>query len=164
MGGRTERQIREAAAYQFELQAERLYLSVQKRLTNFRYLVKDHLKGVELVAMVLASSFDFYEYRLNRGKQRVDLLIVQRHNAVVPIRCIALDTSTEHDPGQPPAYQREHRKRPTHDEVLLMVSKLILGVESAVEELQKMEPRTRQRYLQRRNAYLKPRIGRPWAS
>ena len=35
---RTERQQREEAAYQFELQADKLYLAVRKRLSNYRYV------------------------------------------------------------------------------------------------------------------------------
>lgn len=164
MSMRIDRLQREAAARQFEIQASRLYLSVLKRLSNYRYIVRDELKGVDLTAIVLASTFDFYEYRLNSGRQRIDLLIVQSHNAVVPIRTIALDKSAEFDPGIAPTIERPGAKRPNRDEVALLVSKLLLGVESAHEELSKMPARTRQRYLQRRNEYLKPRVGRPWAS
>lgn len=160
----TERQQREAAAHQFELQASRLYLSVEKRLTNYRYVVKDELRGCELTAMVVVTSFDYYEYRLNFGRRRIDLLIVRRHNAVVPVRVLDLSTSTEHEPGHAPALTRENAKRPNHDETVLLVSKLILNIESAHEELATMPSRTRQRYLQRREEYLRPRVGRPWAS
>lgn len=159
-----EYEARKQAAYQFELQASKLYLSVQKRLTNYRYIVKDEITGSELTALVLAHTFDFYEYRLNRGKQRIDLLIVQRHNAVVPIKVIALETAAEYEPGNVPSLAREGAKRPNHEETLLLVSKLILGLDSAKEELAHMHKRTRQRYLQRRDAYLKPRRGRPQAS
>src|SRR3989442_1405295 len=160
----TERQKREKAAYQFELQASKLYLSVQKRLPNYRYIVKDELKGCDLTVMVLASSFDFYEYRLNRGKQRVDLIVAQKHNAVLPLRVISLDTSSEYEPGRSPAIERPGAKRPNHEEVMLLVSKLLLGIESAHEQLASMSTRSRQRYLQRCQEYLKPRVGRPWAS
>src|SRR5712692_2819476 len=130
-----ERDARKQAAYQFELQASKLYLSVQRRLTNYRYIVKDEIKGSELTAMVLARTFDFYEYRLHRGKQRVDVLIVQQHNAVVPVRVIALDTVAEYEPGTVPTISRAGAKRPNHEETMLLVSKLILGLDSAKEEL-----------------------------
>src|SRR5438876_10962345 len=136
---RTER---EQAAYQFELQAARLYLTVLRRLSNYRYIVKDELRDVELTVMVLASTFDFYEYRLNKGRQRVDLLIVQKHNAVVPIRVLCLADSAEFDPGRAPTLERPDAKRTNHDEMVLLVSKLLLGTESAHEELAKMPVRT----------------------
>ena len=161
---RTDRQKREAAAYQFELQANRLYLSILKRLPNFRYLVRDEMKGQDLTVMVLNNSFDFYELRLNRGKHRIDLLAVQMHDAVVPLPTICLANSREYDAGQPPYIERPGAKIPNHREVKLLVSKLLLGTQEAEEALQRMHPRTRQRYLQRCREYLKPRVGRPIAS
>lgn len=162
----TERQKREAAAYQFELQANKLYLSVCQRLTNYRYLISDETKpGKDLTAMVLCNSWDYYEYRLNRGKQRIDLLIVQHHNAVVPLPVISLDTGKEYTPGAVPDIGgRANAKRPNHEEAMLLVSKVILGIDGIEQELASLHPRTRQRYLQRCKAYLAPRPGRPWAS
>jgi hypothetical protein len=164
MKRQTERQKREAAAYQFELQADKLYLSVQKRLTNYRYVLQDETKDKELTAMVLCSSWDYYEYRLNRGKQRIDLLIVQRHNAVVPLPVLSLETSREYTPGNVPDIGRAYAKKPNHEETMLLVSKLLLGIDGVEAELAQMAQRTRQRYLQRCKAYLKARVGRPWAS
>src|SRR5205814_1407835 len=96
MDTRTERQVREAAAYQFELQAARLGFSVLQKLTNYRYVLRDNTRGCELVAITLACTFDFYEYRLNKGKQRIDLLIVQEHDAVAPIPVVSMEDSREY--------------------------------------------------------------------
>jgi hypothetical protein len=165
MDSRTGRQRREQAAYHFELQAERLYLSVLQRLTNYRYRVRDTLRGVELTAMVLSHTFDFYEYRLNKGKQRVDLLIVQQHNAVVPLPVLCLADSRFYDPGQPPATTaRPGARRRNAEERRLLLSKLLLGLESATDELARLSPRSRRRYATLCREYLKPRVGRPWAS
>ena len=161
---RTERQLREAAARHFEVQADKLYLSIQQRLTNYRYRCHDELRACDLTVMVLADSFDFYEYRLNSGKRRVDLLVVQKHNSVVPLRTICLSDSSEYQPGALPHIERDGRQRRNRDEVALFVSRLLLGSESAEQELAAMHPRTRQRYLKRRNEYLRPKVGRPWAS
>jgi hypothetical protein len=161
---RTERQQREAAAYQFELQADKLYLAISKRLTNYRYVIQDEAKGQELTAMVLCSSWDFYEYRLNRGKQRIDLLVVQRHNAVVPLPVLSLETSREYTPGTVPDIGRAHARKPNHEETMLLVSKLLLGIDGVEAELAQLSPRSQQRYKQRCKHYLRPRVGRPWAS
>lgn len=161
---RTERQQREEAAYQFELQADKLYLAISKRLSNYRYVIQDEAKGRELTAMVLCSSWDFYEYRLNRGKQRIDLLVVQRHNAVVPLPVLSLETSREYTPGTVPDIGRAHAKKPNHEETMLLVSKLLLGLDGVEAELAQLSLRSQQRYKQRCKAYLRPRQGRPWAS
>jgi len=160
----TERHKREMAAYQFELQANRLYLSVVRKLPGYTYVVTDETTSQERTALVLATSWDFYEYRLHRGHQRADLLIVQRHNAVVPLPVISLDTGKEYTPGAEPDIKRSAAKRPNHEETMLLVSKLLLGVDGVEAELAKMSPRSRQRYWQRCRHYLRPRVGRPWVS
>jgi hypothetical protein len=164
MERQTARQKREAAAYQFELQANKLYLSVKKRLTNYRYMLQDETRDQELTAMVLCNSWDYYEYRMNKGKQRVDLLIVQHHNAVVPLPVLSLDTGIEYTPGNVPDIGRANAKRPNHEETMLLVSKLLLEVDGVEAELKKLSPRSQQRYKQRCKEYLRPRVGRPWAS
>ena len=95
---------------------------------------------------------------------RLDLLIVQHHNAVVPLPVISLDTSREYTPGAVPDIGRANAKRPNHEEAMLLVSKLLLGIDGVERELECMPVRTRQRYLQRCKQYLQPRVGRPWAS
>ena len=155
---------RKRAAYQFELEALRLGFAVERNLTNYRYIVRDQVKGGTYTAMVLRSSFDFYEFRLNRGKRRVDLLIVERHNAVVPVRVVSLTDIKDYPPLDVPEITRPEAKRRSPDEVNLLLSKLIMNFESAKEELARMDLRTQQRYYKRKQEYLAARIGRPWAS
>lgn len=158
-------QRREQAAYQFEIQAmPRFNMEVRKRLTNYRYLVHDCAVNADLKAMVVADSFSFYEYRLNKVAQRVDLVICQRHNAALPISVLELETGNLYHPAVIPPIERPQRKKRNHEEVLLFVSKLLAGIDGAYEELHAMPRRTRQRYLTLRNAYLQPKLGKPWAS
>ncbi len=159
-----DRHKREQAVYQFELQAHRLGFSVLARLTNYRYVVRDVTKGTELTAVVLGNTFDFYAYRLNRGKQRADLIVVQHHDAVAPVKVISMGESREFEPGTPPALTRSTRQRRNQEEMKVFVSSLLVGSKQAAAELQTMPPRTRQRYLAMRDALLKPRVGRPFAS
>ncbi|HLI06504.1 MAG TPA: hypothetical protein VKV40_08050 [Ktedonobacteraceae bacterium] len=158
------REIRAQAAYQFELESLRLGFTVVSHLTNFRYVVRDGQTGTQHTAIVVPYSFDFYTFHLHQGKQHVDMLIVQRHNAVVPVRVLSLENVTSYAPLDVPLIERQTRKRRNHEEMCLLVSKLLLNFESAHEELARMPERTRQRYLHRAQCYLKPRIGRPWAS
>lgn len=161
----TARQERQAVVYQFELQAVKLGMQIRQRLTNYRFLLHDAYREKEITGMALASSFDFYEYRLNKAAHRVDLLIVQRHNAVVSLRVVELETGCEYEPGAvPPGIERQERSKRNHEEVKLLVSKLLVGLDGAYDELADMPKRTRQRYLALRDEYLKPRVGRPWAS
>jgi hypothetical protein len=165
----SERQKRQAVMRQFELQLARFpVLELLERLTNYRYRFKlhDHARSLDVLATVLATSFDFYQYRLNLHQQGVELVICQRHDAVLPVYVLELETATMYQPGTSPDIERprEQRKKRNQEEVRVFISQLLVGVESAYAELWKMPPRTRQHYLALRAAYLRPRVGRPWAS
>lgn len=156
---------RQQCAYQFEIQTHRLKFHIKQRLRNNRYILIDEKhNNQEVTAIVLVTSFDYYTYRLNRGKHRIDLIIVAHHNAVVPVRTVCINDSREYQAGTQPDIERPGRKRRNADEVKLLVSELLIGAKSAQAELEAMDTRTRQRYIKMRNEYLRPRVGRPWSS
>src|SRR5947207_7833769 len=162
-GNLSERQKRGLVAYQFELQMPKYPFRILDRLTNYRYKMYDEKREVEELATTLAHSFDFYEYRMNL-QRGIELIVCQKHNSALPIWCLELETAILYEPGAGPEIQRPDRKRRNQDEKQLFISQLILGVDTAHDELQEMEPRTRQRYLELRQQYLQRRPGRPWAS
>jgi hypothetical protein len=123
----------------------------------------DEARNVELLATILVASFDFYEHRLNLVRRGIDLVICQHHNAALPVWCLELDTAHLYKPGTAPA-TRQERKRRTQDEQRILISQIILGVDTAMVELNGMPERSRRRYLSLREQYLKPKVGRPWAS
>lgn len=161
----TERQQRRNVMYQFEMQLRKLTgYTIKQRFSNYRYLLFDDVQQRERRAIVLATSWQFYEYRLHRGNWFVDLLIVQRHNAVVPCSVLELATGVEHRPGSVPEIERKQRTRRNQEEVKLFLSKLLIGLEGAEKELHAMAPRTQRRYTALLHRYLAPRLGRPWVS
>jgi len=155
---------REETAYQFEQEIVRLGFTVQESLTNFRYIVSDGSTGRQYISMVLPTSFDYYQFRLNRGKRRVDLLLVQRHNAVVPVHVLSLSQVQLFEPLAVPELVRKKSKRRNHEEANLLVSKLLLNFESAWDEVSRMSDRQRRRYEGRVKEYSHGRVGRPCAS
>jgi len=170
----SERQKRALVAHQFELQMPKYPFKILDQLRNYRYQMYDEKLEVDLLATTLATSFDFYEYRMNlRGG--ISLIVCQKHNAALPVRCLELETEVLYDPGICPdqapdramrkaSDEERKRKRRTSDEQKIFISQLILGVDIAYDELQKLDPRTQQRYLVLRQKYLKTRPGRPWVS
>lgn len=158
------RPARETVARQFEQEMIRLGFTIERVLPNYRFVLQDRVEKKTHRAIVLPCSFDYYEYRLNVGKRRVDMLIVARHNAVVPVEVICLETVTKYAALDSPNLVRTDGKRRSTEEANLLLSKYILNFESAHEEIAKMTTRTRIRYDQRREMYLKARRGRPWAS
>jgi hypothetical protein len=171
----SERQRRIAVMRQFELQMPKYPLRILERLTNFRYRMFEQERQVEMLATVLASSWDFYEHRLNLSKHGFSMVVCQKHNAAVPLFVLELDTGMLYEPGAVPdkapdralikAPAKEgHRKRRTPDEIKIFVSQIIIGASAGMVELHNMPDRTRQYYLQLREQYLQPKVGRPWAS
>lgn len=161
-----EHKRRVAVMRQFELQYPKYPLQIVERLTNFKYRIFEQEREVEMLATVLASSFDFYEHRLNLVKHHFKMIICQKHDAVVPLFVLELDTCMLAEPGGKPTLMRpvEERKRRTADEQRVLISQIILSTEAGRDELKKMSDRTRQRYLALRDEYLRPKVGRPWAS
>jgi hypothetical protein len=156
---------RAALAYQFEQEVIRLQVRIEERYTNFRYTLFDLRTGNTIgLAILLPSTFDYYEFRLNVTKVKYDMLIVARHNAVVPVQVLDLETVYNYAALEAPTLTRPGAKQRSKEEANLLLSKYILNFESATEELSTMDIRTRQRYVVKRNEYLKARRGRPWSS
>jgi len=72
----SERQECIAVMRQFELQMPKCPLRILERLTNFRYRMLEQERNVEM----LATSFDFYEHRLNLAKHGFSLIIAQQQH------------------------------------------------------------------------------------
>jgi hypothetical protein len=167
----SERQKRALVAHQFELQMPKYPFKILGELSNYRYQMYDEKLKVELLATTLANSFDFYEYRMNL-RSGISLIVCQKHNGALPVRCLELETEILYEPGKVPKPKQErakkpeegNRKRRTQDEQKLFISQLILGVDVARDELLEMDPRSQQRYMLLRQKYLKTRPGRPWVS
>jgi hypothetical protein len=162
----SDRQRRAGVMRQFELQYPKYPIAIRERLTNYRYRLYDQARDVEMLATVLVSSFDYYSHRLLLTKHGFDLVICQRHNSALPVWCLELDTAHLYKPGtapdvRPPAGGRHRR---TQDEQRILISQIILGVDSAMIELNAMPYRSRVRYLKLRELYLLPKQGRPFAS
>jgi hypothetical protein len=147
------------------LQYPKYPLQILERLTNFRYSLFNQESEREMLATVLASSFDFYEHRLNLVRHGYSLIICQKHNSVLPLFALEMDTGLMHKPGdKPPVRAPEERKRRTQDERNVFISQIILSTVAGMSELSKMEDPTRRRYLALREQYLQPKVGRPFAS
>lgn len=164
----SERQRRAAVMRQFEMQYPKYPIAIRECLTNYRYRLYDQARDVELLATILVASFDYYAHRLLLTKHGYDLVICQKHNSALPVWCLELDTAHLYKPGtapdtRPPAAANEYRRR-TADEQKILISQIILGVDSAMHELNTMPYRTKRRYLALREQYLRPKLGRPYAS
>lgn len=160
-------QDREAAAHQFFIRSAGLGYTVVHRLSPYKFAVQDvdDWRSTPLTAIVLPETFDYYAYRLFRTKKKFDLLVVQRHNAIVPVNVIDMKSGSKYFPGDKiDDLMRATIKRRNADEKALLLSQVIAGANDGRQALQAMSPRMRQRYLKEAQGYLRGRVGRPFAS
>jgi len=114
-------------------------------------------------AVVLPSSFDFYQKRYHLAKQRSNLVICFQHNTVLPVPVLSMKAgrlAQKYDlpTGITNVEQQRHRSK-IGSQVLLGM--YLCGMREAQELVDKFEPRTRKRYLQRAKDLGKRRRGRP---
>ena len=153
---------RKRVVHRFLLNAHRLQVEVLEQVGEYRLWVRDLANEEEpaVLALVLPCTADYYVFHLQQ--HQVPLLIVQKHNMVVPVPVLCLRDVKRYLPLEEPEQTPQVRKRRSHDEVLLLVSKLIQNFQSAYQELEAMHPRNQQRYLQLVDVYTMTKPGRPW--
>ncbi len=163
-----EQSKRLEAAQQFRLQAEKLGFSILHDTGTYTFRIQDRESNREMVAIVLSTTFDFYEYRLHCStpsrKTFPEILIVQEHNAVAPLPVLSLKEGRLYDPGVVAQgwKEREQRIRRNRAESYMFCSRLLLSEREALIELKAMKPRTRQWYEAKLRTYLTRKRGRPW--
>src|SRR5882757_8788786 len=109
------------------------------------------MNGERYNAVVLPNSFSFYEKRYHLAKKRPDLVICFEHNTVLPVPVLSMKAgrlAQKYDlpTGITNVEQQRHRSK-IGSQVLLGM--YLCGMREAQELVDKFEPRTRKRYLQR---------------
>jgi hypothetical protein len=154
------KQCAEVAA-QFYLQAASLDLEILQAQAHYKYRLKDMRTGATLTARCLPSSWSLYEQHLFHTVHRqADLLIVQVHNAAVPVPVVSLDTGHYYRPATLPPATRSNALRRNSQEKHLLVSMLALGLDAGADALRAMSRRSQRRYRALLASYLRTPRGR----
>ncbi len=151
----------EEVAAQLHLQADSLDLEMGQAKGHSKYVVKDRRTGRTLTVRCLPSSWSLYEQHLfPTVHTQVDLLVVQTHNAAVPLPVVSLDTGHYYQPATIPPVARSQISRRNQQEKRLLISLLALGLEAGEQALQAMSRRSQQRYRAWLTHYLRTPRGR----
>jgi len=150
----------EQVAAQLRLQLDAMDLQLVRSLPHYKYVLRDGREGKELLARCLPDTWSLYAQRLFPAASEVDVLIVQSHNAVVPLPVLSLEDGRYYHAGSVPPIGRPDRVRRNEREKRLLISMLALGLEAGEQALAAMSPRSRKRYQAWLGACLKPRPGR----
>jgi hypothetical protein len=141
--------------------------SIERMQTAYTYLVQSHTTGQQLRAYLLASTFDYYEYRIYKrqlGSSDLELLVVQEHNAIVGMPVLCLRNGTLYPARECPDEPRADAGKRNQAEVKRLVSRLLVGDPAAHTELATLPLSTQKRYLRKRNDYLDGAYRCPWTS
>jgi len=123
------------------------------------------MNGKHYNAVVLVSSFQFYELRYHIATQVPNLVICYEHTTVLPVAVLSLRAGNFAEPydlpeGITPENIDEKRLTKTGSQVLL--GQYICGVKAAQTYINfDLPPTTRKRYQERAKALGKRRRGKP---
>jgi hypothetical protein len=123
------------------------------------------MSGKHYNAVVLPSSFDFYEMRYHLVKRVPNLVVCYQHDTVVPVTCVSLKASRIASPYELPAQitnvATQRRGSKICSQVLLGM--YLCGMKQAMAIIHDKDfpPRTRRRYLERARELGKRKPGRP---
>ena len=123
------------------------------------------MAGKHYNAVILPTSFDFYQLRYHIARRVPDLVICFQHDTVVAVTCLSLKAGRIALPYDLPQgitdVQAQRHRSKTGSQVLLGM--YLCGMRSAQDMISKFKPTTRKRYLERARELGKRRQGRPVA-
>lgn len=120
------------------------------------------MNGERHNAVVLFSSFEYYERRYHLAEIQPTLCICMIHNTVLPVACLALRMSNFAEPYEIPEIIKDiasQRHGKTGCRVLL--GQYILGVHNAIDFVEDLPDTTRKRYQRKAKALAQRDRGRP---
>lgn len=123
------------------------------------------MAGRSYTAVILPTSFDFYQLRYHIAKRVPDLVICFVHDTVIPVMCLSLKSGRIAMPYDLPAQitdveAQRHRSK-TGSQVLLGM--YLCGMREAQTIVNRLPPRSKRRYIERARQLGKRRPGRPVA-
>ena len=123
------------------------------------------MKGKVHTAIIVTSSFQFYELRYHIAKHVPTLIICFTHDSVVPVTCLSLKASRIAMPCEFPTgitnLEKQRHRSKIGSQVLL--GAYICGLKSAQDIIHHKDfpPRSRRRYIERARLLGRRRPGRP---
>jgi len=147
----------------FVEQAEALGASALRRAVDapytFQLSIVDPDRGLlwTQTALILISSSDYWKQRIHLLSHDLTLLIVWKHDSIVPLPVLALDSGHWHS-ARTHTKKRTVRNRYT---AWMLIGELLCGMQSAYDELNQLPYQTRHRYLKRVHTLMHRAKGRP---
>ncbi len=117
--------------------------------------------------LCLARSSDFWHYRLHLARSPLDLVVCYRHDTILPITVVEIETGKHYTPHEYPnqftSYEEAYQAR-TQAGRLTIVGGLLCGVQRAYDLVAALPESTRRKYENSAHDFQKRRPGRQLAS
>ena len=129
--------------------------------STLRFSIEDPDKQVmwPQEALVLVRSSDYWKKRVHLQKHELTMLLVWRHDSIVPLPVLSLCDGHWHAAR---TNTKTHAARNRYTASLLL-GELLCGNQRAYDELEQLPASTRYRYLKRVHALMHRERGRPLA-
>ena len=116
--------------------------------------------------MALVRSSDFWQYRLHLARVPLDLVVCYRHDTVLPVTVVEIETGKHYTPHEYPhqftSYEDAYKARSRAGR-LTIVGGLICGVQRAYDLVAALPESTRRKYENSAHDFQKRRRGRQLA-
>ncbi len=117
--------------------------------------------------MVLVRSSEFWHYRLHLARFPLDLIVCYRHDTVLPVTVVEIETGKHYTPHEYPhqftSYEDAYKAR-SQTGRLTIVGGLLCGVQRAYDLVATLPESTRRKYENSAHAFQKRRRGRQLTS
>ena len=113
--------------------------------------------------MALVRSSDFWHYRLHLARFSLDLIVCYRHDTVLPVTVVEIETGKHYQPHEYPhqftSFEDAYQAR-SQTGRLTIVGGLLCGVQRAYDLVAVLPESTRRKYENSAHAFQKRRRGR----
>lgn len=122
------------------------------------------MNGEHYHAVVLVSSFEYYEYRYHLAKERPNLVVCYTHDTVLPMKCLSLRFSNLAEPYELPEQITDlEQQRWSRTGARVVLGAHMCGLQSARALMHDLPATTRKRYQARARQLSQRRTGKPVA-
>lgn len=144
---------------------------LQARADNYAITLISHIRGraysifmsgKHYNAVVLFSSFQYYELRYHLAKVKPSLIVCYQHNTVVPIPVLSLKAGRHAEPYELPEDIKDvDAQRHSKTGCRVLLGMYLSGVRYAQDLVKSLAPTTKARYLQKAKDLSRRGRGRP---
>ncbi len=161
------RLTRETVLHHFLLQQSHFSSVASVRFASRGFALALSYQGRQVRGVVLVKSSDYWEYRLHLAHNAIGLIVVHRHDSLVPVDVLSLEDGREYAPEDlPQKYTSLSDVRNEHSRhaAKVLTGALLCGVKEAHDILASMPESTRRKYELKMSYYQRRQRGRPLAS